>query len=559
MKKLLTAAIALIVLMFAHAYSEEEGYIASETGGVIDRGTASAKFRALIRELDVAYMTADTPYMTKGVPTRFTVYATGGDGRYTYNFTIYRRTDTSGAFYLQASAKGSRVNTYVFTPRSESGQYVLLIRITDSAGSYIEWQSEVYESATHASAKKARSLAEECMKQADTDYARALWLHDWLIHNAEYDHDYRYFYPEGVLLYGKGVCQSYALAYEMLLRLVGIESIYVVGWAGNSAHGWNMVKISGNWYHVDCTWDDPGKGQENHDYFCVPDDVIARDHFWKHETQIMPACDDTEYMYAIRAGAKAFENQEEFNRILNESYTEKRGYTEIWYTGPLSAFDFAVAVNEWYRQANPSSGFDYRYTTAASWVKMEFDFGEGFPDPSAPESISFDVKDTEMEIGEGIKLSVMLMPSSADEEKLLWNSSNPDCISVENGYAEALNPGVSVISVSHANGVHAEITLYVNSGEVFVLPKFMCIIEEEAFFGCTLMETVILESGALEIGEKAFGNCALLKTISIPDSVSYIGENAFSGCGRVVIKCTDGSYAHLYAVKEGIEYRLVSK
>lgn len=558
MKKLLTSAFALIVLMFACALSEEEIYIASETGGVIDRGTAPTKFRALIRELDVAYMTADTPYLTKGVQTRFTVHATGGDGRYTYNFTVYRRTGTSGAFYLQASAKGSRVNTYVFMPKSDSGQYVLLIRITDSAGSYIEWQSEVYESATHAAARKAKSLAEECMREADTDYARALWLHDWLIKNAEYDHDYKYFYPEGVLLYGKGVCQSYALAYEMLLRLVGIDNIYVVGWAGGAAHGWNIVKIAGNWYHVDCTWDDPSPGKENHDYFCVPDNVIARDHYWKHETPILPVCNKTDYMYAIRSGAKAFENQEEFIRILNESLLKKRGITEIWYTGPLSGFDFAAAVSAWKQQASLPSGFNCCYTAASSWVKVEFDFGNGYQDPTAPESVVFDLRDTEMEAGEGMKLLIMLMPSTADAEKLTWKSSNPECVKVENGYAEARKPGVCVISVSHANGVHAEITLYVNSNEEFVMPRFMSVIENEAFSGCALMETVILQSGISEIGEKAFADCALLKTISIPDSVSYIGKNAFSGCGRVVIECSSGSYAHSYALEAGIECRLVS-
>ncbi len=43
-------------------------------------------------------------------------------------------------------------------------------------------------------------------------------------------------------------------------------------------HGWNLVKINGNWYHVDVTWDDPvpdTPGRVNHTYFMLSDQAIS--------------------------------------------------------------------------------------------------------------------------------------------------------------------------------------------------------------------------------------------------------------------------------------------
>lgn len=57
------------------------------------------------------------------------------------------------------------------------------------------------------------------------------------------------------------VCDGYAMAYEYLLQRAGIECIIVSGYAGETAetagsHSWNLVQYDGEWYEVDCTWDD---------------------------------------------------------------------------------------------------------------------------------------------------------------------------------------------------------------------------------------------------------------------------------------------------------------
>ena len=57
------------------------------------------------------------------------------------------------------------------------------------------------------------------------------------------------------------VCDGYSYAYEYLLQKAGIPCIVLAGRAGEDrenagSHSWNMVKLDGEWYEVDITWND---------------------------------------------------------------------------------------------------------------------------------------------------------------------------------------------------------------------------------------------------------------------------------------------------------------
>jgi transglutaminase/protease-like cytokinesis protein 3 len=89
-------------------------------------------------------------------------------------------------------------------------------------------------------------------------------VHDYLVLNTEYDLTLSDLAAdvEGVLLYGKGICSGYAHTYKLLMQLIGVDCIVVGGTGtnqsgGTESHAWNMVKLDGNWYQVDVTWDDP--------------------------------------------------------------------------------------------------------------------------------------------------------------------------------------------------------------------------------------------------------------------------------------------------------------
>ena len=126
---------------------------------------------------------------------------------------------------------------------------------------------------------KVRWIVDNYTTAGMSQREKALVLHNWLIFNAAYDETYTIYNPEGVLLKGAGVCDSYSKAYGLLLDRAGIENRRLTD-SKKIDHAWNLVRIDGQWYHVDCTWDDPTgglgapivvSGMEGTHYFLVGD------------------------------------------------------------------------------------------------------------------------------------------------------------------------------------------------------------------------------------------------------------------------------------------------
>jgi Flp pilus assembly protein protease CpaA len=58
-------------------------------------------------------------------------------------------------------------------------------------------------------------------------------------------------------------------------------------------------------------------------------------------------------------------------------------------------------------------------------------------------------------------------------------------------------------------------------------------IAANAFYFCTSLTSVTIESGVTSIGEKAFAGCSGLTSITIPNSVTSIGSQAFADCSSL--------------------------
>lgn len=120
-------------------------------------------------------------------------------------------------------------------------------------------------------------------------------VHDWLCIHVAYDYDNylngtipRSSYGiEGPIIYGKSVCQGYALTFQAFMETLGIENEYVRGEATNSSghtggHAWNKVKVDGKWYWIDVTWDDPVPDRPGivygYTYFLISEEQMNRNH-----------------------------------------------------------------------------------------------------------------------------------------------------------------------------------------------------------------------------------------------------------------------------------------
>ena len=119
----------------------------------------------------------------------------------------------------------------------------------------------------------------------------------WLVNNVDYDWshqdalaetDRRAYGPYGGLVDRAAVCLGYAVSFQLLMDMSGVECITVVGAGFNSAgdHAWNMVKLDGEWYCVDATWDANAREQRQEEqawrYFNLTSDEMARNHQWDY-------------------------------------------------------------------------------------------------------------------------------------------------------------------------------------------------------------------------------------------------------------------------------------
>lgn len=121
-----------------------------------------------------------------------------------------------------------------------------------------------------------------------SDYDKLKFFHDYILRFCSYSVNAPNPYSAyGCLVDGKAVCEGYSKAFAMLCQSSGIPCINVIGNANDGsskteAHMWNMVKLDGNWYHIDVTWDDPkgifGSDYLKYDYFNVSDEMIKSDH-----------------------------------------------------------------------------------------------------------------------------------------------------------------------------------------------------------------------------------------------------------------------------------------
>ena len=160
---------------------------------------------------------------------------------------------------------------------------------------------------------KVEAKAKEIISKIDSkasDYEKELQIHDYLANNLKYDKAAEKqpmvndtlkssFDIYGALIEKKAICEGYTKSFQYLCYLVGINANQVVG----KGHMWNVVKIGGEWYQVDLTWDDPivNGGTIDivtHDYFNLTTSAMTKDHKIDTSNPIkVPSCTATKYKY----------------------------------------------------------------------------------------------------------------------------------------------------------------------------------------------------------------------------------------------------------------------
>lgn len=183
---------------------------------------------------------------------------------------------------------------------------------------------------------RAQNIVNDVIKPGMTDYEKELALHDYVVAHTKYDQEnYKNntlpedaFTAYGILMKGTGVCEGYAKAMKMLLDAAGIENLVIIGDATDSQktekHAWNLVKLDGEYYHLDTTWDDPtpDRGSRvSYGYFNLNDDQISVNHKWDREK--FPKSTGTRYNYFV-LNKMAVNNHNEYYFFILEAIKARK-------------------------------------------------------------------------------------------------------------------------------------------------------------------------------------------------------------------------------------------
>lgn len=450
--------------------------------------------------------------------TTWSIGFAGGDGYYKYNIVLvdldmdFRVLQQDGTTYLSSS-----VLKRLYGPENENEgetDYARIRQIDYSykllASSHYELRVWLYDSAGQRKYRKVRfsafndqypsvyevasDIVSQCRAEGITgDYETALWLHDWLTYNADYDQTYGHYHADGVLCGGYGVCDSYAKAYYLLLKEAGIG----VDRINNIDHAWNVVELGGEWYYVDCTWDDNGYGMEHHQYCFVPEEILSVDHPFTYDSDYI--CNSYRYNYYMQNGEA---------QVWADSLAER-----ISAALQDGIFSFFVPFPQSYTFEGKLTG--------SSRLKAG---------PVLADKLSMLLASQQQYVylgtGETIPLRFAEIPGQYDGTGRFLFAGQLDC--------EADFPMIS-------------------------LPAGVETVEAEAFRGDTSLRYVIVPEGTKTIGDGAFADCSGLWMALLPASVTSIAADAFDKDNPHLTLCVPpDSYAKQYATDHLFQFQEIS-
>jgi len=155
-------------------------------------------------------------------------------------------------------------------------------------GPYIDYEVTVdyalTQNQTNRVEKKVKQIVQKMPKNWSDD-KKVRYVNDYIVRHTAYKLKSKEspYTPYSILFNREGVCEGYALTAYLLLRAADVEVRYIAGHAGGGLHAWNMVKLKGEWYHLDTTWNDPIPNRPDEvqeDYLLVSDETLSKDHTW---------------------------------------------------------------------------------------------------------------------------------------------------------------------------------------------------------------------------------------------------------------------------------------
>ena len=178
--------------------------------------------------------------------------------------------------------------------------------------------------------------------QTMTVWEKERYIHDFICTNVRYDKLKKPYSHEiiGPLGQGVGVCEGIAKAVKALCDALGVWCVIAVSEASPSQgvkyrHAWNILKIEGQYYHLDATFDSSlsRSGMIRYDYFNLDDSRLFQD----HQPLLYPApacCTGNRFYY--RENKLSFSKVEEAAKRAQICIRKGLPFVFHWRGGPLT-------------------------------------------------------------------------------------------------------------------------------------------------------------------------------------------------------------------------------
>lgn len=237
----------------------------------------------------------------------------------------------------------------------------------------------------HRQAMKSR--VEKLARQAkDLDEkGKELFIHDFLVQNVKYDKLKKEYSHEiiGALGNGVAVCEGIAKAVKVLCDALNVWCIVVI--SDNNPdkkikyrHAWNVIRINGQYYHLDATFDNTLTKDEmiRYDYFNLADKQIFRDHeplIWR-----APECGNNDNFY-YKEKKISWTTVEEVAKRAAQAAKKNKTLLFHWRGGYLTKDVFkeiTTAISEVAKEKDKKAYMSVNWAQAVFKVRFEKDLKE---------------------------------------------------------------------------------------------------------------------------------------------------------------------------------------
>lgn len=194
----------------------------------------------------------------------------------------------------------------------------------------------------HQKALSARVSKLSRYAQGLDDWGKERYIHDFICQNVRYDKLKKPYSHEiiGPLGQGVGVCEGIAKSVKILCDALGVWCIIAVSEAAPELgikyrHAWNILRLGGQYYHLDATFDNSLglDGVIRYDYFNLDDKQLFRDH--QKPLYPLPSCTDGSRAY-YRENKLSFTKPEEVVRRAAQAAKKGRSLVFHWRGGHLT-------------------------------------------------------------------------------------------------------------------------------------------------------------------------------------------------------------------------------